>query len=415
MSHGVVIVGANLAGGRAAEQLRKHGYAGRIVLVGEEPFRPYDRPPLSKKLLRGQLAEDKLYLRPEDWYAKHEVTLELGVRATGLDPSAKRVALGDGRELAYDAAILATGARVRKLSCPGAHLNGVHYVRTLLDSRAIRAELAPGKRVVVIGAGVIGAEAAAVCREEGLEVVVLEMAKVPLVRAFGAAVGARYADYHRARGVDVRLGVGVAELRGRDRVEEVVTTTGERVACDFVIAGVGVAPDVDWLSSSGIALEQHGIRVDASARTSLPDVYAAGDVTTFFHPGEGKHVRVEAVDNAQLQAEVAAKAIVGQPTSYAPVPFFWSDQYDLKLQSVGFPDGWDRVVYRGDLDKPAYVAFHFTKENHLRCAVGVNRMKEIGAAKRVIAAKVVIADPDALADESFDLGALAPRPSSAAT
>lgn len=412
MSHGIVIVGANLAGGRAAEQLRKHGYEGRIVLVGEEPERPYDRPPLSKKALRGQLAEDKLFLRPLEYYEKNAIELELGVRATALDPRERRVTLADGRALAYDAAIIATGARVRRLACSGAELAGVHYVRTLADMRRLREELKPGRRAVVIGAGVIGAESAASCREEGLEVVLLEGAAIPLERAFGRDVGMRYADFHRARGIDVRLGVTVSELRGSGRVEEVVTADGQRIECDFVICGIGVACEVDWLSSSQIALESGGLKVDEHARTSLPDVYAAGDVTTFFHPGEGRYVRVEAVDNAQLQAEVAAKNIVGVPTSYAPVPFFWSDQFELKMQSVGLLDGYDRVVYRGDLDKPAFVAFHL-RGHELRAAVGVNRMKEIGVAKRILAQRVRIPDVEALADEGFDLGTLAPRPSSA--
>lgn len=413
MSHGIVIVGANLAGGRAAEQLRKHGYEGRIVLVGEEPERPYDRPPLSKKALRGQVPEDKLFLRPLDYYAKNAIELELGVRATALDPRERRVSLADGRQLAYDAAIIATGARVRRLSCPGAELEGVHYVRTLADMRRLREELKPGRRAVVIGAGVIGAESAASCREEGVDVVLLEGAQIPLERAFGRDVGLLYAGFHRARGIDVRLGVTVSELRGSRRVEEVVTADGQRIGCDFVICGIGVECEVDWLASSHVALEGGGLRVDEHARTSLPDVYAAGDVTTFFHPAEQRYVRVEAVDNAQLQAEVAAKNITGTPTSYAPVPFFWSDQFEMKMQSVGLLDGYDRVIYRGDLDKPAFVAFHL-RGDELRAAIGVNRMKEIGVAKRILAQRVRIPDIEALADEAFDLGTLAPRPSSAA-
>lgn len=412
MSAGIVIVGANLAGGRAAEQLRKHGYEGRITLIGEEPERPYDRPPLSKKALRGQLPEEKLYLRPLDYYEKQRIDLVLGQRATSLDPRGKSVTLKDGTTIPYEHAIVATGARVRKLTCPGADLPGVHYVRTIADMRGIREHMQPGRKVVVIGAGVIGAESAASCREEGLDVVLLESAKIPLVRAFGADVGQLYAGFHRARGVDLRTEIGVVELRGHGKVEEVIASNGERFACDFVIAGIGVDCEVDWLESSGIVLEQGGIRVDAQARTSLPDVYAAGDVTTFFHPGEQRYVRVEAVDNAQLQGEAAVKAILGQPVTYAPVPFFWSDQFELKMQSVGLLDGYDRVVYRGDLEKPAFVAFHF-RGDELRAAVGVSRLKEIGAAKRILSARVAIPDPAAFADEGYDIAALAPRPSSA--
>lgn len=408
MSHGIVIVGANLAGGRAAEQLRKLGYQERIVLVGEEPERPYDRPPLSKKALRGQVPEDKLYLRPLDYYEKHGIELELGVRATALDPHGKSITLANGKTLPYDAAVIATGARVRRLTGPGSELSGIHYVRTIEDARRLRAELAPGRRVVVIGAGVIGAESAASCKEEGLEVTMIESAPVPLVRAFGAEVGQLYAGFHRKRGVELKTGVSVKELRGGARVEEVVLTDGQRLPCDFVIAGIGVESEIDWLRSSEIAIEQGGIRVDASARTSLPDVYAAGDVTTFFHPGEQRYIRVEAVDNAQLQAAVCAQSIVGQTPSYAPVPFFWSDQFDLKMQSVGLLEGYDRVVYRGSIESEAFVAFYL-RGNELRAAVAVNRMKEIGVAKRILAQKASIPVPDALADESFDLSSLAPR------
>jgi 3-phenylpropionate/trans-cinnamate dioxygenase ferredoxin reductase subunit len=405
VSETFVIVGANLAGGRAAESLRKLGFEGRIVLIGAEKDRPYDRPPLSKKAMRGQVPEEKLFFRPLDYYDKQRIELRLGAPATRLHGTAREVELEGGERVAFDKLLIATGADVRRLACPGADLAGVHYLRTLEDARAIRAELAPGKRLVVVGAGVIGMEVAASCREEGLEVIVLEIADLPLIRAFGRDVGRLYGDIHREHGVDVRCGVGVERFRGQGRVEEVVTTTGEAIPCDFVVAGIGVSPATAWLEGSGVALDR-GVLVNERCETSLPGVYAAGDVARFFHPRLGRHVMVESVDNAQTQSITAVGNMMGKSDVFSPVPFFWSDQFDLKLQSVGAVDDYDRVVFRGSVAERAFAAF-LLRGAHVTGVIGVNRLKEIAAAKKLISASIpvvdaMLADPEVPMSKLFE-------------
>ncbi len=390
-----MIVGASLAGGRAAESLRKLGFEGRIVLIGAERDRPYDRPPLSKKAMRGQMPEEKLYFRPADYYETQRIELRLGVRVERLHGGAREVELAGGERIAFDKLLIATGADVRRLTCPGADLPGVHYLRTLEDARGIRAELAPGKRLVVIGAGVIGMEVAASCREEGLEVTVLELAELPLVRAFGREVGQLYGQFHRERGVDLRCSVGVASFRGAGRVEEVVTTTGEVIPCDLVVAGIGVVPATGWLEGSGVTLDR-GVVVNERCETSLPGVYAAGDVARFFHPRYGRHVMVEAVENAQLMAATVVSNMLGKSEVHSPVAWFWSDQFDLKLQSVGVVDEHDRVVYRGSIESKQFAAF-LLKGDRVAGVIGVNRLKEIAAAKKLISASIPVKD-EMLAD-----------------
>ncbi len=402
----VVIVGASLAGGRAAEQLRRGGWKGSITLIGDEAERPYDRPPLSKKLIRGQIEEQKLFFRAPGWYDEHQIKLVTGQRARGLDATAREVELADGQRFSFDRLIIATGASARTLSCEGASLRGVHLLRTLEDARAIRAEVIQKKRVVVVGAGVIGAEVAASCRDEGLEVVMLEATERPLLRAFGADVGGFYADQHRARGVDLRCGTTVRELRGASSVEEVVTSAGDRIACDFVVVGIGVTPETAWLDGSGVRTDR-GVIVDAHCETNLPGIYAAGDVAS--GPARilgGRHVIVESVDNAQTQGVTIVANMLGKPEVHDTVPFFWSDQFDLKMQSVGHVQPYDRVVVRGSMEARAFVAFHLL-HGKLAFAIGVNRLKEIAGSKRLIAAGVEVS-PEALADESVALASLLP-------
>ncbi|AKF02951.1 NAD(P)/FAD-dependent oxidoreductase [Sandaracinus amylolyticus] len=402
----IVVVGASLAGGRAAETLRRQGWEGEIVLVGEEPHRPYDRPPLSKKFLRGQVAEEKLALRPLAHYERLKIELELGARATSLDPSARTITLESGRRIGWDQLIIATGGHVRRLTCPGATLEGVHYVRTIEDARTLREELRAGRRAVVIGAGVIGCEVAASCREEGVAVTMIEAAPLPLLRAFGPEVGRIYADVHRGHGVDLRCGTGVERLVGERRVEAVITSAGERVECDFVVVGIGITPAVQWLEGAGIALDGHVV-VDEHMQTSIAGVYAVGDVARAWDRRLGRRVCVESIDNAQTQAVVAATRAVGKDAAHATVPFFWSDQYDLKLQSVGHVGDFDRVVVRGSIEERAFVAFHL-EQGVLRFAIGVNRLQELGATKKLIAAGASV--PDAvLADADASLAEWVPK------
>ncbi|HET8631764.1 MAG TPA: FAD-dependent oxidoreductase [Thermomicrobiales bacterium] len=399
----IVIVGANMAGGRAAETLRQQGFAGRVVLVGAEPDRPYERPPLSKEYLQGERGED-FYLRPPDYYAEHDIELLLGARATRLDPAARAVELADGRRLTYDRLLIATGATPRRLPIPGADLDGVLYLRTLPEARALRERVAGAGRAVVVGMGFIGAEVVASCRKRGLEVTALELLPVPLERALGRQIGEIYAEIHRAHGVDLRLDTGVAEFRGDGRVEQVVTAAGERLDCDLAVVGVGVAPVVDWLAGSGLEM-QNGVVVDEVCRTNLPDVYAAGDVANWWHPRLGERLRVEHYDNAMNQGIAAAKSMLGQGESYAPVPYFWSDQYDLRMQYVGHASGQDEVVLRGSPEDPAWSAWYL-RDGRLRAALAVNRFKDISAARQLLARDIPVTR-DQLADEGVDLRALA--------
>ncbi len=402
----VLVVGGSLAGGRAAEQVRRLGYEGRVVLVGEEPHRPYDRPPLSKKFLLGELEQDRLFLRPTRFYEKKEVELRFGVRATALDTTAREVTFDDGSTIAFEHLVIATGAGVRRLRCPGAELEGVHYLRTLEDSLAIRRDLETARRAVVIGAGVIGAEVAAACRAKGVEVVMLEALETPLLRAFGADVGGIYGEVHRARGVDLRVSTLATELRGSGRVEAVVTDRGEEIPCDVVVVGIGVTPNVEWLGGSGVALDR-GVLVDARCQTNVEGVWAAGDVARWWSERVSAHVTVESIDNAQYQSTAVAKNIMGKETLYDPVPFFWSDQYDLKLQSVGHVGPYDEVVYRGSVPERAFCAFHL-RAGKLAFAIGVGRLQELGAAKKLIAAGVEVTAAE-LGDEAFDLKGKVPK------
>ncbi len=410
MADPIVIVGASLAGGRAAEHLRKSGWTGGIVLVGEEPLAPYDRPPLSKKFLRGQLAEDKLFFRAPAYYQEHAIELVLGARAERLVPAEKTVVLAGGRAIRYEKLLIATGARVRRLTCEGSDLANVFVMRTLDDSKALRAKLAPGARIVVVGAGVIGAEVAAACRDEGCHVTMLEAERTPLVRAFGREIGALYALIHREHGVDLRLGVTATRLLGDESgaVRAVVVSDGSEIACDAVVVGIGVVPETTWLEGSGVKVDR-GVLVDVHCRTNVDDVYAAGDVARFWSEAAVGYVAVESVDNAQTMGAVATEHMLGRDVAHVPVPYFWSDQYDLKLQTVGFVGDFDHVVYRGstaknEAGKRAFAAFHVA-EGKLRFFVGVNRLKEMGAAKRLIAAGVSVTDAQ-LADETFALGSL---------
>lgn len=395
-----LIVGASLAGGRAAETLRQEGFEGRIVLLGAEAERPYDRPPLSKGILRDEVAENDIYLRPVDYYAEQAIELRLGAPAIALRPAERTVEVSGGERITYDKLLIATGVAVRPLAVPGAHLSGIHYLRTLDDARAIKATAGRASRAVVVGAGFIGAEVAASLRGAGLPVTLLEVLPVPLQRALGNQVGEICGEIHRERGVDLRLTEGVSEFRGAERVEEVVTTSGATIPADLVVVGVGVRPNVDWLAGSGLAIE-NGVLVDEFSRTNLPNVYAAGDVANWWHPGLGERLRVEHYDNAQNQGVAAAKSMLGKGEPYAPVPYFWSDQYDLTLQYVGHARGDDECVFRGDVGTRSFVAFYL-RDGAIRAALGINRLREVNATKRLIRDRVPIT-AEQLADEGADL------------
>jgi 3-phenylpropionate/trans-cinnamate dioxygenase ferredoxin reductase subunit len=401
-----VILGAGQAGGRAAEMLRAEGFDGHVLLVGAEPHRPYERPPLSKGLLLGETAEDTIYLRPADFYAEQRIDLELGVQATHVDPAAHWVRLSDGREIAYEKLLLATGVRARTLPLPGVDLEGVHTLRTLADARTLIAALEGGPRVLVVGAGFIGAEVAAACRKRGLAVTMLETLPVPLQRALGTRLGALYAEIHREQGVDLRCGISVAAFRGQGRVAEALLEDGAIVPCDLVVIGVGCIPETGYLAGAGLA-RGDGVVVDENCRTSLPDIYAAGDVARWWHPLLGEHLRVEHWDNAENQGVAAARAMLGRLEPYAPVPYFWSDQYHHHLQYLGHGTGTDQEVVRGSLETRQFIVFYL-RDGLPVAALCLNSPRESMVARRLIGARTPV-DAAKLADPGTDLRSLVTR------
>lgn len=406
-----LIVGTGLAGLNAAETLRRAGYDGRLTMLGAEAELPYDRPPLSKGLLAGTMPAAKVFLRQASFFVDRGIDLRLGQRAVALEAATRTVVLADGTHLPFDAALLATGSIPLRLPLPGVDLPGVFSLRTLDDARSLAAALTAAQRIdapiTLIGAGFIGMEVAAVARQRGLAVTLVDALPAPMMRALGAEVGEQFAGLHRAHGVTMRLGVGVRELRGIDHVEEVVLVDGTRIPCGLAVIAVGVRPDIDWIRGSGIALGQ-GILTDAHCATSIPGIFAAGDCAEWpYAPvgGTPQMVRLEHWDNALRQGEVSARAILGDMSPFAPVPYFWSDQYDWHAQVAGVASTWDRVVLRA---RPAAGSFAacYLSAGRLRMALAVNRVPEFLALKKLVAAGSAV-PPETLADESTDLRSLA--------
>jgi len=358
MSEQFVIVGAGLAGAKAAETLRAEGFAGRVVLVGEEDHRPYERPPLSKGLLLGTGNRDDAFVHSAQWYADNDIDLRTGVRATSLDRDSRAVVLADGSRLTYDRLLLATGSRPRRLSAPGADLEGVLYLRTLGDSQRLDASIAEGTRVVLIGGGWIGLEVAAAARTRGAIVTVVEMAPLPLQRVLGDEVATVYRDLHASQGVTFHFGVMLRELRGTDTVSAVVLADGTEIPADVVVVGVGIEHNVELAAASGLEVEG-GIVTDASLRTADPNVFAAGDVASFHHPLLGRRIRVEHWANALNGGPAAARAMLGLSTVYDRLPYFNSDQYSLGMEYAGYagPGDYNQVVFRGDPASGEFLAF----------------------------------------------------------
>ena len=349
----VAVVGAGLAGVRTCEALRRNGYDGRIVLVGEERHAPYSRPPLSKEVLRGDKEPSAATLRTPGEFADLQVDLRLGTGAVALDPVARQIKLADGSVLDYDDAVLATGAQPRSL--PGVELTGVHTLRTVDDCLALRDAISDDTRVVVVGAGFIGLEVAASARARGADVTVVDVLAAPLARVLHPDVGAAVGRLHTEHGVDVRCGVGVAQVIGDERVEGVQLSDGSTLPADVVVVGIGVAPATDWLDGSGLTLDD-GIVCEGTLQAA-PGVWAVGDVCRWQSARLGRSVRVEHWTNAGEQAEHVARAICGEIRDFDPVPYFWSDQYDAKLQCLGFVGVGDEIaVVRGSWTEPKWVA-----------------------------------------------------------
>ena len=398
----VVIIGAGQAGVQAAATLRTEGYEGALTLVGEETYPPYQRPPLSKAYLSGDFVRERLFLKPDSFYAETGCELRLGVGALRIDRAAKTVALSDGGSLVYDRLLLTTGARVRKLPVQGVELAGVYYLRGIDDVDLLRPELKAGSRLVVVGAGYIGLEVAAVAAKHGLQVTVLEAADRVMVRAASPQLSAFYEKEHRAHGVAFRFG-GIAHAFEGAKHVEAVRIDGERVPADFVLVGVGIVPNCEIAQEAGLACD-NGIVVDEYAATSDPDIFAAGDCTN--HPAfAGGRVRLESVQNAIDQAKHAALAILGKGTPYAEAPWFWSDQYDLKLQIAGLARAGDVTVMRGTPESRKFSVFHL-RDRVVAAVEAVNAAPDYIVGRRLIAARAIIA-PERLADLSVPVKSLA--------
>lgn len=353
-----VIVGASLAGAKAAETLRSEGFDGRVVLLGAEPERPYERPPLSKGYLLGKDEKSSIYVHEEGWYAEHEVDLRTSTPVRGLDPVGRTVTTADGESVAYDRLLLTTGASPRRLKIGGSDLDGVLYLRTVAQCERLSAALAAGGRVAIAGAGWIGLEVAAAAREAGCDVTVIEPEPAALYRALGPELGEMFTGLHREHGVQFRFGESVSEFRGSGQVGEVVTSSGAAVAADAVVVGIGAVPNAGLAADAGLETG-NGIVVDAALRTSDSSIYAAGDVANAYHPLLGRRVRVEHWANALNAGPAAARSMLGQEVSYDPVPYFYSDQYDLGMEAAGLPEpgSYDQVVYRGDRAAREFIAF----------------------------------------------------------
>jgi 3-phenylpropionate/trans-cinnamate dioxygenase ferredoxin reductase subunit len=357
MSSPIIIVGAGQAGAQCVQTLRQSGYDGALTLIGAEPHLPYQRPPLSKKFLTHDTDEERLLLRPASLYADLNVDVHVGTMVTHIDTTHNRIRLKDGSELDYAKLLIATGMRPRALSIPGVDLPGVVMLRSLMDAALIRSHLVPGKKAVVIGGGYIGLEVAAVARGLGLDVTVLEAADRVLGRVVAPDVSAFFTRLHRGRGVDLRVATGVVSIEGETHVEAVKLADGSLIPADLVLVSIGAVPDAVLAQSSGIEVRD-GILVDAEARTSVTDVWAAGDCARFSSALYGRSIRLESVQNAIDQAKTAALSMLGQAPSYDPVPWFWSDQYEIKLQIVGLSHGYDTIHIDGDTQSgPFSVAY----------------------------------------------------------
>jgi 3-phenylpropionate/trans-cinnamate dioxygenase ferredoxin reductase subunit len=406
MSERVVIVGAGHAAGQAAASLRQKGYTGEIIMAGDEPYVPYQRPPLSKAYLAGKLKLERLYFKPENFYPEHDIDVRLSTRVESIDREARTVRLGDGEQLAYSKLILCTGSRVRELPIPGNDLNGVHYLRSISDVKDMQAAFKPGAKIVIVGGGYIGLEVAAVAVGRGLEVTVLETEERVMNRVVAREISQFFQDMHTEEGVKVELGRRVQAINGNKdgAVESVSCADGFTVSADLCVIGIGILPNKELAENAGLSCS-NGIVVDEFCQTSDPDILAAGDCT--LHPNSilGRNLRLESVHNAVEQGKTVAANICGEPVAYAQAPWFWSDQYNVKLQIVGLSDAYEQFVIRGNPSTRSFAAFYL-REGKLIAVDAVNSPREFMLGKKLIAAGAAF-DIEQLADESLDFKELA--------
>ncbi len=398
-----VIVGASLAGAKAAETLRDEGFTGRIVLIGEEPDRPYERPPLSKDYLRGEFERQKVYVHDEGWYADQDIELRTSTRASELVPAEHSLVLETGEKVHYDRLLLATGGMPRRLTIPGNGLDGVYYLRTIADADRLAGALRQATNVAVVGAGWVGVEVAACARQLGCDVTMIDPAVAPLERAMGAEVGAIYRDLHVDHGVKVHLGTGVGALRGAGRVEEIRLDDETKLAADLVVVGIGTLPRIGLALGAGLTVND-GVAVDEHLRSSDPDIFAAGDVACAWNPAVNARIRVEHWSNALHQGPAAAKNMLGIDTPYVRLPYFFSDQYDFSMEYNGYAPTWDRVVLRGEPASGKFLAF-WLDGGRIAAGMNVNIWDAADSIKRLIRGRFLV-DPDQLADPDVSLETL---------
>lgn len=396
----VAIAGAGHAAGQVVVTLKQKNFAGTILLIGEEPWLPYQRPPLSKKFLAGELDAERLHFKPRSFYDDPGIEVRLETRIDAVDRANRSLHTAAGETFGFDTLVFATGARPRLLDAPGSDLEGIHYLRTIADVNAIQKELAAGTRVAIVGAGYIGLEVAAVASRLGADVTVIEMADRVMSRVVSPPVSEFYQQEHAAHGVDIMLSTGVSGFSGEGSVAAVELENGGRVAAELVVIGIGIVPNTELASDAGLEID-NGIVVDDHCRTSDRDLFAVGDCTQ--HPNDifGCRVRLESVHNAVEQAKTAASNICGEDSRYCQVPWFWSDQYDLKLQIAGLSQGYDQVIVRGDPGSRSF-ACAYLKDGRLLAVDAVNNPRDFMQSKALIASRAVI-DPGLLADPGVEL------------
>jgi 3-phenylpropionate/trans-cinnamate dioxygenase ferredoxin reductase component len=382
---GVLIVGAGQAGSELSGALRKQGYSGSITLIGDEQYPPYRRPPLSKQFLAGEVTLESLFLKSGETYAREKIVCGYGIGVESIDRNVCTARLFDGTSISYGRLVLATGGRARRLSLPGAERPNVHYVRQIDDIVRLREQFLPGKRLIIIGGGYIGLEAASVGIKNGLAVTIIEALPRVLARVAAPALSAFYERAHRSHGVDIRTGIGVHSFEGSSSVETVVLADGTRLPVDLLVVGIGLIPNTELAEAAGLEVS-NGIVVDSFTRTADPNIYSIGDCCNHENMFLGRRLRLESVPNAIEQARVCAASICGKPTPYSAVPWFWSDQYDLKLQMVGISQGYDEIAIRGDINGTSFCAFYLANKTVIS-AEAVNRPQEFMVAKKLIAAR----------------------------
>lgn len=405
MADDILIIGAGQAAAQAVQSLRAEGFEGPIKVFGDEPYAPYQRPPLSKKFLAGEIGYDRVELKAQDYYEQANVETHWGTRVTEIDRKAKRVLTGDGREFAYGKLILATGSRVRELNVPGFELDGVHYLRNIEDVKAIQSHFKEGAKMVVVGGGYIGLEVAAVAAKRGIDVTVLETADRVMARVVDPIVSRFYERVHREEGVKIETGVTVSGFEGTDRITAVTSGEGKSYPCNFVVVGIGIIPNTELAAEAGLKVE-NGIVVDELCRTSDPDICAAGDCTSHPNAVYGHRLRLESVQNAIEQGKTAAATLAGKEKPYNQVPWFWSDQYDMKLQIVGLSQGYTEAVVRGDPETGRSFAVFYLKDGVLVAVDAVNRAPEFMMSKMLTQKKAQL-DPARIRDESINVKEIA--------